>query len=478
MNFNFRSIRFVKFISCHFFPLLVLSGLAASAANASDEFWQSPLAQTSYNSSQVQDDQHMALNSSLPFESAQYESLQSSFSVVQKLNDTDAIAIQFANSHDQENFVFGYTHKNLTVSFMDGSGENYFQLGGSHSGIDPYLFHGGWHQKFRVNGFAADYSLNKFGHVQFGQATVSSPGLLDRKARYAEWSNNTLFARATHFARGGDKVGSSLESGFAFGGNKQVAFQSTRLNNGAKMDRIRLQLNGKKTRQYWLDLSANKHPLFRDSDDYRVMFSFKTLLGSKSALASYSNEVEATAEGAQNDDATAEDATDPQAKKKKGSGLTRGLLIGVGVAALASGGSSGSAAQDGSVRFASQNAAALDVLNNINPRSIAENREYGGWVYVNPDASYNYTTPVPGEAASVTLPFPSAVIPSGSMETASYHTHAAFDPMFDNENFSPTDLESDRAFGVDGYLATPGGQFKFHNVETGEIITLGRVATM
>jgi len=69
------------------------------------------------------------------------------------------------------------------------------------------------------------------------------------------------------------------------------------------------------------------------------------------------------------------------------------------------------------------------------------------------------------------------VIPAGGRATATYHTHAAFDPRFDNENFSPQDLESDRQLGVDGYLGTPGGQFKFHNVTTGAIQTLGRLAT-
>ena len=66
-------------------------------------------------------------------------------------------------------------------------------------------------------------------------------------------------------------------------------------------------------------------------------------------------------------------------------------------------------------------------------------------------------------------------MPAGSLATATYHTHAAFDTRFDNENFSPTDLEGDRSLNLDGYLGTPGGQFKYHEVSTGAISTLGNI---
>ena len=126
---------------------------------------------------------------------------------------------------------------------------------------------------------------------------------------------------------------------------------------------------------------------------------------------------------------------------------------------------------DNTMRFSQQNDAAFDVLNRVNPLSVAENREYGGFVVINPDGSYSPTDTVTGDATSVSIPF--SLVPAGSTATASVHTHAAFDPRFDNENFSNTDLESDRNSMLDGYLATPGGQFKYHNVETGQITTLG-----
>ncbi len=123
-----------------------------------------------------------------------------------------------------------------------------------------------------------------------------------------------------------------------------------------------------------------------------------------------------------------------------------------------------------------QRDAAFEVLNDINPVSVRENREYGGWVFLNADGSYSYSNPVRGEAASVLLPNPTLVTPAGGQLSASYHTHAAFDPRYDNENFSPTDLDLNRSFNVDGYLATPGGQFKWHNIRTDGVVTLGSIA--
>jgi len=41
---------------------------------------------------------------------------------------------------------------------------------------------------------------------------------------------------------------------------------------------------------------------------------------------------------------------------------------------------------------------------------------------------------------------------------ASYHTHSAYAPGYDNEVPSVQDLLSDFEFGLDGYVSTPGGR--------------------
>ena len=439
---------------------LALSG--GLTAQASEQFWQDPLAQNFALDHQSSSNQYSSLTFSEYTDRDGRLRNQTSIAVTQGFGDSSSAYFQYAGAEEQRGLVLGYRYADLSLSYMAGNGEDYAEIGGHYAGIDPYLFHGGWDQKFEYDGFAMDYRLGRTHHLQFGQATVTADGLEDRRARYLEWSNNRVFARATSFSRGGARIGSGFDTGFSFG-NKSIAFQAMDLEDDRSMQRLRFQFDGKQSRQYWLDVSSHRNSLYRDNDDISIMFSFKTLLGARS-LVSYANEVDSS-----NPEETA-------GKKKRSRAINRTVFIGLGVATAAALSSSGSDSQDSTARFNTQKDAAFDVLNGINPTSVRENREYGGWVFVNPDGSYSSTTPVQGEAASVQLPLQSVSIPGGSRATASYHTHAAFDPRFDNENFSPTDLSLNRQFGVDGYLATPGGFFKFHDVRTDTITTLGRIA--
>jgi hypothetical protein len=67
-------------------------------------------------------------------------------------------------------------------------------------------------------------------------------------------------------------------------------------------------------------------------------------------------------------------------------------------------------------------------------------------------------------------------VPSGTITTASYHTHGAFDPIYDSEHFSSMDVTLNNAWGVDGYLGTPAGYLKYHHYLTGIITTVGTIA--
>ena len=114
-------------------------------------------------------------------------------------------------------------------------------------------------------------------------------------------------------------------------------------------------------------------------------------------------------------------------------------------------------------------------MNDINPTSVSENIEYGSWIYRNTDATFSALSPVRGTVNSVNIGSPNQV-PSGTVATASYHTHGGDDALYDSENFSPTDLITDNLWKVDGYLGTPLGAFKFHNHITGGVSRLGTVA--
>jgi hypothetical protein len=444
---------------------------ASYCAFADDNFWRFNTSQTQFKAQDSSGNLSANLVTGENRDNRGYSVPQANVTLTRNLTDRSAVTLQYGNSLEQRNFVLGYTHKDLSVSLLQGSGEDYAALDGDYSGVDPYLFHGGFKQQFDVSGYAIDYGVSGLGHLQFGQAKVSADNLEDRRARYFEWSNNRYFARFSEFSRGNDAIGSGLDLGFAMSANKRIAFQSMSLEQDKRLQRLRFQLDGQHSRQYWVDFSAHQNPLYEANNDYRVMFTFRTLLGAKSWV-NHQNDTGGSVE----DDAV-DGETGAAPNKKKGKGWKRAVFIGGGVAAAAALSSSGSKPADRLSRFRTQNDAAKDVLNEVNPQSIRINREFGGWVFVSPDGSYGTSAAVQGEAASVRLPDPELSVPVGSIITASYHTHAAFDPRFDNENFSPQDLENDRANNIDGYLATPLGQFKLHDIQTDTIVTLGTVAT-
>ncbi len=98
-------------------------------------------------------------------------------------------------------------------------------------------------------------------------------------------------------------------------------------------------------------------------------------------------------------------------------------------------------------------------LNAIQARSISENREYCGYLGIDPRGEYAISRPVRGRAASCGPERP----PAGFRVIAFWHTHAAYSPRYDNEVPSVQDVEGDFQEGINGYLATPGGRIWFVN---------------
>ena len=168
-----------------------------------------------------------------------------------------------------------------------------------------------------------------------------------------------------------------------------------------------------------MELEDAHNPLYSGADERRVMFRFQRTLGHRPAF------------NAAQPEAAEEEGT--KSKNKYGKVVGIGLGAVVVAAAVSSGDSDG----DGANRFATADEAAFDVLNRINPVSVRENREHGGWIYRKADGSFNSTNPIPGDVASVNIGNPVESVPRGSTATASYHTHGGPDPRYDNENFSP-----------------------------------------
>lgn len=89
--------------------------------------------------------------------------------------------------------------------------------------------------------------------------------------------------------------------------------------------------------------------------------------------------------------------------------------------------------------YNSPDEAGMAAIRFINPTSIAENLEYGGWVCLRGN-KYNYTLPQKGQATSVSIqedhPF------FCQLQRGIYHTHGAYKEGYDNESFSDTDKNS------------------------------------
>ncbi len=104
---------------------------------------------------------------------------------------------------------------------------------------------------------------------------------------------------------------------------------------------------------------------------------------------------------------------------------------------------------------------AYAVLNEINPQSVSEDCEYGGFIYRTVAGEYLSTSPQKGTMNMIQI---MADYPRSSVPVASYHTHAGPPKAgYQVEDFSPTDLRTDIAEMINGYLGTPLGQFKRHD---------------
>ena len=110
----------------------------------------------------------------------------------------------------------------------------------------------------------------------------------------------------------------------------------------------------------------------------------------------------------------------------------------------------------------------------INPRSKQENREYCGCVCKkkNPETCKDeyFTTQVRGSLDKC-VPC-DAPCPSDSIWVAWWHSHGGNDPRYRNEDFSPDDIGFSNGYNIDGYLITPGDQFK-HYIPGGGVINRG-----
>ena len=352
-------------------------------------------------------------------------------------------------SHDDQLLLSSVHGSGFSLSGFWGEGKGLSSLSSSLSLAerDASLFHGNYQRPTHFSGAAFDFLT---GGVQF-TAGVSQVGAVQTVDRISWFAGATSGALALQLYR---VDGEDDDHAHALGLQLRLPvgeLQSTFAAAGSDVSSANLRWQLPLGRHLWLgfEVRDGRSSRFGNGEYQRWIVNFSGRQRSQDRLRAREGGTSTT------DIAT-----------------TVALAAGaVGIALVAS---SGSESSDNQLRFSTQHDAARNVLNGINPTSVAENLEYGGWVYRNSDNTFSATEPIKGTVDSVSIGSPSSV--GAGTATATYHTHGGFDPRFDSENFSFADISLNNNWGVDGYLGTPGGLFKFHHFLTGTITTLGTIA--
>jgi RHS repeat-associated protein len=107
--------------------------------------------------------------------------------------------------------------------------------------------------------------------------------------------------------------------------------------------------------------------------------------------------------------------------------------------------------------YPTADAAGIQAIRDINPTSIKRNQEFGGRIYQNPDGTFSYTAPVPGNEENIRT----GEVPEGKQDAGDYHTHGKPDPRYPSiEDFSDRDKHNNDYDETPGYLGTPSGLIK------------------
>ena len=117
-----------------------------------------------------------------------------------------------------------------------------------------------------------------------------------------------------------------------------------------------------------------------------------------------------------------------------------------------------------SAQSAEELALVREIFANLNPQSVAENKEFCGYIGLDDNGNWAFSEPTPGDSDSCLADDPTNI----NVITTSYHTHAAFSPEYSSEFPSGADMEGDEEEGIDGWVATPGGRLWY--IDTEEMI--------
>lgn len=107
-------------------------------------------------------------------------------------------------------------------------------------------------------------------------------------------------------------------------------------------------------------------------------------------------------------------------------------------------------------------ATVTQILTDLQITSFAVNAEHCGYIGLDRSNQIIVSQINRGTEASCDLPWP----PAGMTLLASFHTHGTYSPFYASEFPTVTDMMSDAAEDIDGYISTPGGRLWYVDTDT------------
>lgn len=102
------------------------------------------------------------------------------------------------------------------------------------------------------------------------------------------------------------------------------------------------------------------------------------------------------------------------------------------------------------------------ILRDLQIQSFAANAEFCGYIGLDPGGNLMSSPINQGDEASCPLP----IVPPQMTMLASFHTHGTYSPYYASEFPTTTDMLTDAADNIDGYISTPGGRLWYVDTDT------------
>lgn len=365
--------------------------------------------------------------------------------------------LSLQNVDDDLHASMGASLYGASLSAHYGSSDGMISSRQGISGIAPNFFHGAVSYTYDYSGVSVGYTLSDNWRVHGGAMFIEATGLEDRSVYFGGVDYKNFSASVSSVSRDGESMGYSVTTGITLD-TMELSYQEIHSEYDARWRQLTIAHTDEDALgTLQLSLGTGSNDLYAAGEETRLTLSYSIPLGGPKK---HSTQTPATYSQRFNGQIAQASQSFQSLGKTGRQAVGAGLLL-----------SSGNARIDSAPRFVYQDQAGYYALYVWNPISVRNNLEYGSAIYQNRDGTFAPSLIViEGTVDSVGF-IPQALVPYGTLATADWHTHGAYDPRYLNEEFSSADIEFSDYYGVDGYLGTPSGRMKLYDVDEQIIYT-------